>query len=259
MKNPMLKLQNVSFTYSADNNTVLKTLSLDIRRNSVTTILGPNGVGKTTLLHLLLGWIKPDSGTVLLDGFPLASYTRREMGKLIGLIPQYEHISFEYSLLEYVLLGRTPHLNPLESPKKKDYTIALNALDMVGLKEIAEKPVTHLSGGEKQLVLTARSIAQDPLVLLMDEPMSNLDLANKIKLLAVMNTLKEKGVTILFTSHEPEIAASIADVVVLMGEGNLLCSGTVPEVLTSTSLTRVYGIPVKVAEYEGSRILLWHR
>ncbi len=258
MNSPMLELKEVNFTYRVDDNVVLKTLSMMVKRNSVTAILGPNGVGKTTLLHLLLGWIKPDSGTVFLDGKELHSYSRREMGRLVGLIPQYEHISFEYSLLEYVLLGRTPHLEPLQSPGKDDYTIALHALDTVGLRNIAEKPVTHLSGGEKQLVLTARSIAQDPRVLLMDEPMSNLDLANKVKLLAVMDEMKARGVTILFTSHEPEIAASIADVIILMGEGNYLKSGAVNEVLTSASLSRVYGIPVEIAHCEGRRILVWH-
>ncbi len=259
MSSPMIELKGVGFTYAADNNSVLQTLSMQVDRNSVTAILGPNGVGKTTLLHLLLGWIKPETGTILLGGKSLPSYTRREMGMLVGLVPQYEHISFEYSLLEYVLLGRTPHLKPLQTPGKEDYEIAMHALDIVGLKDIAEKPVTHLSGGEKQLVLTARSVAQNPRVILMDEPMSNLDLANKVKLLSVVNELKEKGATILFTSHEPEIAASIADKVVLMGEGNYLKSGAVDEVLTSASLSRVYGIPVKVAEFEGSRILLWRK
>ncbi len=255
----MIELKDVSFTYTADSNRVLKTVSLYAEENSVTAILGPNGVGKTTLLHLLLGWIRPDSGAVLLGGELLSSYTRREMGLLVGLIPQYEHMSFEYSLLEYVLLGRTPHLKALQAPTEEDYEIALHALHVVGLGGIAEKPVTHLSGGEKQLVLTARTIAQNPRVLLMDEPMSNLDLANKVKLLSVMNELKDKGATILFTSHEPEIAASIADVVILMGAGNFMRSGTADEVLTSAALSRVYGIPVTVAEYEGSRILIWRR
>jgi len=255
----IVSLKDINFTYAADNNTVFKMISLEVEKNSVTGILGPNGVGKTTLLHLLLGWKKPGSGTINISGRRIETYTRREMGQMIGLVPQYEHISFEYSLLEYVLLGRTPYLSTLQTPSKEDYAICLKALETVGLKEIAWKPVTRLSGGEKQLVLVARSIAQKPSILLMDEPMSNLDLANKVRLLGVMRRLKADGVTILFTSHEPEIAASIADTMILMGENNLICSGKVDEILNSRSLSKVYGIPVKVEDHDGHKILIWHK
>ncbi len=259
MKEPVIRLGDISFTYNSDKNAVLKTISMEIKKGSVTGILGPNGVGKTTLLHVILGWNKPDSGTVELAGKNIGSYSRREMGKLIGLVPQYEHISFEYSLVEYVLLGRTPHLPTLQSPSSEDYRIAVDALKTVGLDRIAGKSVTRLSGGEKQLVLVARSIAQNPSILLMDEPMSNLDLANKIRLLDVMRTLNRQGVTILFTTHEPELAASIADSMILMGEGNLVCSGSSEEIINSESLSKIYGIPVEVDEYKGRKILIWHK
>lgn len=259
MKNPIITLDGVSFTYKADNNRVLKTISLEIAEDSITGILGPNGVGKTTLLHLLLGWNRPDSGVIKLGGKNIGAYSRNEMGRLIGLVPQYEHISFEYSILEYVLLGRTPHLNPLQSPGEEDYLVAENALETVGIKELAGKPVTRLSGGEKQLVLVARSIAQEPAILLMDEPMSNLDLANKVRLLEVMHSLNSKGITILFTTHEPDVAASIADSFVLMGEDNLVCSGQADDIINSSSLSRIYGIPVEVDDYRGRKILIWHK
>ncbi len=259
MSGSIIKLEGISFTYKTDNNRVLKTVSLEISENSVTGILGPNGVGKTTLLHLLLGWNRPDSGSIEINGRPIGSYSRKEMGRLIGLVPQYEHISFEYSVLEYVLLGRTPHLGSLQSPSSRDYSIAEAALDTVGMKGISGKAVNRLSGGEKQLVLVARSIAQEPSVLLMDEPMSNLDLANKLRLLGVMRTLNSEGVTILFTSHEPDVAASIADSVVLMGEGDTICYGNTDELISSKSLSRIYGIPVKVDDYKGRKILIWHK
>ena len=258
MNNPLIKLENISFTYSSENNNVLRTLSLEIHEGNITAILGPNGIGKTTLLHLILGWIKADSGSICLGGKNQEEYSRREMGRLIGLVPQDEHITFEYSLLEYVLLGRAPHLHSLESPGKKDYEAAMTALGKVGLENLSDRPVTHLSGGEKQLVLVARSLAQEPRILLLDEPMSNLDLANKIRLIEVLRSLKKEGVTILFTSHEPEIAAAISNYLVLMGNGNNIEHGPTDKILSSESLSRIYGIEVKVADYEGKKIVIWH-
>jgi len=258
MNKDLIKLENISFTYSSENNHVLRTLSLEVRHGDITAILGPNGIGKTTLLHLILGWIKADSGSIYLEGKKQQRYSRREMGRLIGLVPQDEHITFEYSLLEYVLLGRAPHLHSLESPGEKDYKAAMVALEKVGLENLADRPVTHLSGGEKQLVLVARSLAQEPRILLLDEPMSNLDLANKIRLIEVLRSLKKEGVTILFTSHEPEVAASISNYLVLMGHDNAIEHGTTETVLSSESLSRIYGITVKVADYEGKKIVLWH-
>jgi iron complex transport system ATP-binding protein len=258
MSNTLIKLENISFTYRSENNHVLRTLSLEVRRGDITAILGPNGIGKTTLLHLILGWIKADSGAIYLDDKKQEEYSRREMGRLIGLVPQDEHITFEYSLLEYVLLGRSPHLHSLESPGKKDYNAAMIALEKVGLENLATRPVTHLSGGEKQLVLVARSLAQEPRILLLDEPMSNLDIANKIKLIEVLRSLKKDGVTILFTSHEPEVAAGISNYLILMGNDNTIEHGTTDKVLSSESLSRIYGITVKVADYEGKKIVIWH-
>ncbi len=258
MSKDLIKLENISFTYSSENNHVLRTLSLEVRQGDITSILGPNGIGKTTLLHLILGWIKADSGSIYLEGRKQKEYSRREMGRLMGLVPQDEHITFEYSLLEYVLLGRTPHLHSLESPGRKDYKAAMTALEKVGLENLAGRPVTHLSGGEKQMVLVARSLAQEPRILLLDEPMSNLDLANKIKLIEVLRSLKKEGVTILFTSHEPEVAASISNYLVLMGNDNAIEHGTADKVLTSESLSRIYGITVKVADYKGKKIVIWH-
>ena len=258
MSGYIIELDRVSFTYATEQNHVLKTLSLRLRPGEITTILGPNGIGKTTLLYLILGWIKAEIGHLKLKGKNIEQYTRREMGQLIGLVPQYEHISFEYSLIEYVLLGRAPHLKSLQSPGQKDLEIALSALERVGLASYANKSVLHLSGGEKQLVLLARSLAQEPEILLLDEPMSNLDLANKNRILKILQNLKKDGVTILFTSHEPEVAAYLSDYLILMGEDYTIKKGSVEEVLTKDNLTEIYKIPVDIKEIDGRKIIIWH-
>jgi len=258
MSGTIVELENISFSYMEENSQVLKTVSLNLNAGEIISILGPNGIGKTTLLHIILGWIEVRSGSILLKGRNAKEYSRKEMGQLIGFVPQFEHISFEYSLLEYVLLGRAPHLHSLQSPGKNDYIIALNALKKVGMDKLADRSVLHLSGGEKQLLLLARSLAQESEILLLDEPMSNLDLANKIKIIKILQSLKEEGVTIIFTSHEPEIAADLSDYMVLMGQSFSIEQGIPQDVLTSEKLSRIYSIPVNIREIDGRKIILWH-
>lgn len=258
MRAIITRLDNISFTYTTEHHRVLNSLSLELQKGEISTLLGPNGIGKTTLLYIILGWMKIDRGTVFHKERELKDYSRKEMGRLIGLVPQYEHIAFEYSLLEYVLLGRAPHLHSLQSPGKNDCTIAMEALEKVGLADCAEKSVLHLSGGEKQLVLLARSLAQEPELLLLDEPMSNLDLANKNRIMKILKSLKSDGVTILFTSHEPDVASCLSDRVILMGRDFSIVQGSVDEVLTKDNLSRIYNIPIEIKEIDGRKIILWH-
>ncbi|MFP4152281.1 MAG: ABC transporter ATP-binding protein, partial [Alkalispirochaeta sp.] len=162
--------------------TVLDRLDLTAPAGGITAILGPNGVGKTTLLNVILGWHPPEAGGVALFGRDLATLSRDEAGRTVALVPQDEHIPFEYSLVDYVLLGRTPHLNALAVPGDEDRRRALEALERVGLDGRAHCAVTETSGGEKQLVMIARSLCQDTPLLVLDEPAAHLDLANRRRL-----------------------------------------------------------------------------
>jgi len=219
--------------------------------------LGPNGAGKTTLLHLTLGWLKPQSGNILLDQSSLSKFSRRALGQWMGLVPQSEHISFEYSLLEFVLLGRAPHLPPLAMPGDEDFEIAADALGKVGLAEMQKRSILSLSGGERQLVLVARALAQQPRLLLLDEPTSHLDLSNKGRLVHLLRGLSERGVTILFTTHEPDVASALATHLVLMKHGQVLKAGSLEDVFTTQCLTSLYHLPVSVIEVSGRRVALW--
>ncbi len=259
MNEALLAFENVRFQYVPENGNVLDGFSLSIEPGTVTAILGPNGVGKTTLLHLALGWRKPQSGQVLLEGRPLNEFSHSEIGRRIGLVPQGEHIPYEYSLLEYVLLGRAPYLRPLDMPGEADYAIAAEALETVGLGAKQMRPVTNLSGGEQQLILVARALAQEPKMLLLDEPTAHLDLSNKIRLLDLLQDLVARGVTIVFSTHDPEVAASIATHLVLMRDGRVLQAGPIFEEFTTEKLSEAYGIPVEVRELEGRRIVLWKK
>ncbi len=257
MNEAILRFENVVYRYADAAQQALQGLNLTVQRNRVTAILGPNGAGKTTLLRLAYGRFQPQSGQIWLEERPLADYSRQELGRKVALVPQRETNPFSYTLLEYVLLGRAPHLSPLEMPSAADIEIARKALETVGLLPLVERTVQSLSGGEFQLLLVARALAQQADLLLLDEPTSHLDLGNKKRLVACLQNLVAGGTTILFTSHEPEVVAALADQVVLMRGGQVLCSGTLDEIWDDGRLSEVYGIPVQVHRFNGHRYLTW--
>lgn len=252
----MVALSNLSFSYNGSRRTVFENLSLQIPTGQVTAILGPNGSGKTTLLRLLLGVLRPISGTVLLAGRPDSHYTRQERGQLIGLVPQDEHIPFDFSVLEYVLLGRAPYLGPLEMPGTLDHQVAQEALETVGLSTHVRRALPNLSGGERQLAIVARALAQQPQILLMDEPTAHLDLGNKERILGIMRAQVEAGVTVILTTHDPNLAATVAGHAILMNQGRVLAAGPTKSVLTAPQLSETYNVPVKVFEVDERRLIL---
>ncbi|PKO22245.1 MAG: ABC transporter ATP-binding protein [Chloroflexi bacterium HGW-Chloroflexi-1] len=257
MNTALLAFQDISFSYPSNGKPVFQRFALEIAPGAVTAILGPNGAGKTTLLHMALGWLKPQGGQITLQGRPLGSYSRGELGRWIGLVPQSEHTAFEYSLFEYVLLGRAPYLKPLEMPGAEDRRIALDALARVGLAGWEGRSIARVSGGERQLVLVARALAQQPRFLLLDEPTSHLDLGNKVRLLGLLRELASQGVTILFTTHEPEVSTALATHLVLMRAGQVLHTGTLTETFTGERLSAIYGVAVEVAQVNGRQVVLW--
>ena len=220
-------------------------------------LLGPNGAGKTTLLRLALGVFTPQQGNILLDEKPIKDFTRQEMGRKIGLVPQKENNPFAFSLLEYVLLGRAPYLPALGLPSEEDYAIANDALCRVGIGKLKHRSVLNISGGEFQLVLIARALTQQPSMLLLDEPTSHLDIGNKGHLADLLRELNQQGVTIVMTTHEPDFASALATDMVLMRKGSVLNTGSFETVFTSESLTDLYGYPVEVVDLHGHKAALW--
>jgi iron complex transport system ATP-binding protein len=252
---PIISLHRLRFSYQADA-TVLDDLSLDIPSGTITAILGPNGAGKTTLLHVILGLLTPQDGQVWLKGQPQANYSRAALSQLVGLVLQAEYIPFNFTVWEYVLLGRAPYLGLLDLPADKDYRVALEAIETLGLSDLKHRSLLELSGGERQMAMLARAIAQQTPILLLDEPTSHLDLSNKGRTLQVLSTLARQGVTIVLTTHEPDVAIAIARYLVLMQAGHALDSGPLEQTLTAEKLFATYGVPVRVAEVEGRPVVL---
>jgi len=232
---------------------VLHGVSLAAEAGTVTAILGPNGVGKTTLLNTALGWIRPWSGSVTLGGREIAGLSGSERGRLVSIVPQADHVPFEYTVFEYVLLGRAPHIGRMSLPREEDLDAARRALAQAGIAEMAGHGVLETSAGERQLVLLARALAQDTAVLLLDEPSAHLDLANKRRLVRLLRTQADAGRAVVLTAHEPEFAAAVADRVALLSRGVVLAVGPPADVLTADHLSRVYGTPV-TAHRAGDRL-----
>ena len=250
-ENELLCVEDLRFAYDGERRPVVDGVSFRLGSGEVLAILGPNGAGKTTLLHILLGILKAQSGQIWLDGRELSTCTRSEISRVVGLVPQFEHVAFEYSVEEYVLMGRAPHLGMLELPTQDDDRLAVEALDQLGLLALRHRSMLELSGGERQMVVLARALAQQARLLLMDEPLAHLDLSNKGRILAVIRRLSEAGVAVVFTTHEPDMVQGVAHRVLLMREGQVVASGRTEAVLTSQALSQTYGVPIRVIDVEG--------
>lgn len=251
-----VRVQGVSFAYDDAGPRAVDGLTLEIPEGAVTALLGPNGSGKTTLLNLILGWLSPDEGEIRIHGARRQDTTRSEWGRRVGLVAQSESSALELELREYVLLGRAPYLGLLNRPRGDDRELAAFTLARIGLDALRDRPLNALSGGERQLASIARVLVQDPRILLLDEPLSHLDLANTRRVLGLLRQSRRAGHTIVLTTHDPNVAAAIADHAVLLREGHLVASGGATEVLTSERLVETYGVRVDVHRVAGRTVVL---
>jgi iron complex transport system ATP-binding protein len=254
----IITVDNVCFGYPRASCLALQDLSLGVSRNSVTALLGPNGSGKTTLMSLLLGWLKPQKGSISIEKHNPSLAPRSVMSKLIGLVPQEETFPLGLTVLQYVLLGRAPYLGLLGHPGAKDWLMAQEAIATVGLERFKDRTTASLSGGEKQLATIARAIAQEPKILLMDEPTAHLDLANKQRVLHTIISLAKRDVTVMLSTHDPNVAADIADRSVLLRNGEQVAVGATYDVLTEDNLSSTYNVEVAVVDVLGRPVVLLH-
>ena len=240
----MLEAQALVFGYPG--RVVGRDVSFSLAAGEVMCVLGPNGGGKTTLFRTLLGLLASQGGNVLLDGKPLSALSRREIARLCGYVPQGHSAYFAYSVREFVVMGRTAHLGTFAGPGKRDREIAARALESLGISHLAEKPLTELSGGERQLALVGRALAQQPRVLVLDEPTASLDFGNQVRVLQHISALSAAGMSIVFSSQDPDHAFLTAQRALLLGEGRAMALGAPAEVIRADTLERLYGVSVQV-------------
>lgn len=242
---PILSLQKVCFAYGGD--WALKDVDLHVLEGEMVGILGPNGSGKSTLLRIMNGTVRPQRGRVLIRGRDLHTLERKAIAREIAMVSQEEHFRFDFTVLEVVLMGRFPHLGSLQFEGRRDLEIAREALAATGGLAFAGRSIHHLSGGERQRVLIARALAQEPRIVLLDEPTSFLDLKHKRDIFRLVTTLtREKGLSVVLVSHDIDLAARSCGRVVLLKEGRVHGSGTPREALTASNLETIYGCPVFV-------------
>ncbi len=243
-----LEMQNLTCAY--DGRSVLENLCLAARPGEVLALIGPNGVGKSTLMRAMARLLRPSRGRVLLAGRDLWRTAPRDVARQLALAPQASGTQWPVTVEQAVALGRAPHRGWLLPLTAQDRIATDRALEQTGLSSLRDRRVTELSGGEQQRVVLARVLAQEPQVLLLDEPTSHLDLKYQSGILGLVHRLAhQEGLTVVISLHDLNLAALYADRLALLGERQLLAVGPPAEVLTPERLTKVYGVPVIVTSH----------
>ena len=248
MSAPLIEVRGAGFSYG--DHSVFGGVDLDVYPGEVLTILGPNGCGKSTLLRCIGGALALRQGTVRFENVDLSTLDVRARARKVALLFQDHTASFPYPVLDVVSMGRTPYLSAFGAPSAHDIAIAEEALEQVGMSHLKKRPYTELSGGERQLVLLARTLAQQPAVILLDEPTAHLDFKNQVRSLRQIGALAERGVTMVMTTHDPNQAFLFPGRAALMRPGGSLAVGPPSEVITDQALSAAYGIGVAVLSIE---------
>jgi len=243
-----IRVENLYAGY--DGSAILKGVSLDLAESDFVGIIGPNGSGKTTLLRAMSRALAPISGCVQMDSRNIYSTPSRDFARKVAVVPQDTLIAFDFTVLEIVLMGRSPRLGRFGVEGSKDVAIAMDALTRTGTDHLKDRTINALSGGERQRVLVARALAQEPEVILLDEPTSHLDISFQFEIMDLVKSLnRERGLTVLAVLHDLNLASQYCDRLIMVGQGSVQAAGSPEEVITSDNIRRVYGAEVWVRRH----------
>lgn len=241
-----LKAENLVCGYGGKS--VTGSVSLAVEHGEVVCVLGPNGSGKTTFFKTVQGFLKPISGEAAYNGKAIQEWNRKSLSRQIAYVPQVQSQPFPFSVKEVVVMGRAAHLGSFSSPGKQDYEKCEHIMERLGIIGLKDKIYTKISGGERQLVLIARALAQEPRLLMMDEATSNLDFKNTVRILQEIINMSSKNIGVLMITHYPEHAFLCADKVALFRRDKSVSFGSVGEIMTEQALSDAFGVTVKIPE-----------
>jgi iron complex transport system ATP-binding protein len=244
----ILEINDAGFAYENAAASVFENVRMSVESGKVLCILGPNGVGKTSLLKCIAGLLPLTSGTIRCKGKKLSRLKQNQIAQVMAYVPQIHYPVFSYSVFETVLMGRTPFLGFFSFPEPKDEQVAVSAIEALGITHLSNKAYTQISGGERQLVMFARALAQEPEVIILDEPTFHLDYGNQVKILSLIHQLSRRGTAVIMTSHNPDHAFMIADKVGIMFDRNIQGFECPETAVTEQILHRIYGIRVRLQD-----------
>ncbi|HIS98520.1 MAG TPA: ABC transporter ATP-binding protein [Candidatus Scatomorpha pullistercoris] len=247
-----IEVKDLSFSYGERE--VLHDVSFSVEAGEFLSILGPNGVGKSTLFRCVLGLLRDYRGSITVEGRDARSLSIRESAKLIAYIPQSSHPAFNYSVRDIVLMGTTSGLGTFSTPKKEDLRRVDEALEKIGILELGDRCFHRISGGERQLALIARALVQRAPVLMLDEPTASLDFGNQLLVLNCARELAREGYTVIQTTHNPEQSYMFSDRILALRGGEVLTEGKPGDVLTPDMMQRLYGVEVEVSSLFDDRV-----
>jgi iron complex transport system ATP-binding protein len=254
---PLYEAEHLAYQYP-QGPLAVRGVSLTVAPGSMTAIIGANGSGKSTLIRMLAGLLRPASGRILLDGIALAKWQPRLRAREIAYMPQNTAAAFPFRVLDVVLSGRTPHIAQWSLETARDRDRAMEALESVGATHLADRPITSLSGGERQMVVLARALAQEPRLLLLDEPATSLDLKHRAGLMRTLARLREqRGLSVIMITHDLQLTGSLFDRIVAMRCGEVVAQGNPDDVLQSARLADIFDEPNVRAQKVGGQTLVW--
>lgn len=237
-------VRDVYFSYGKRD--VLRNVSFSVNQSELISIVGPNGAGKSTLFQCMLGNAKGFTGVIAFDGQSVLRMDARALARKVAYVPQSHDAAFHYTVMDMVLMGTAAWTSAFTSPGRRQEDVAAQALEKVGIANLAMRDYARISGGERQLVLIARALAQQSRVLIMDEPTANLDFGNQTRVLKQIRTLADEGYTVIQSTHNPEQAYSFSDRILAMHGGGLIAEGAPKEIFSAGLISRLYGIDVRV-------------
>lgn len=242
----ILELKNGSFSYPGSD-PVFQNVSFSVEKGQVLSILGPNGAGKSSLLSCLACLNRLTGGELFLKDRPASALNRRQLSRIIGFVPQILSSVYAYSVWDYVVMGRAPYISSVRRPSEKDYLLAKNAIERMGIAHLAQRSFSALSGGERQQTAIARTLVQNPDLILLDEPTSALDFGNQVRVLRMVRELTEQGYSVIMTTHNPNHAMALGGVTGVMNQRGELIVGRTEEIIEEKFLSEVYQVELRIS------------